>query len=228
MNEIDAALTALEVKGADAVLVRPGGDPGPVLRGARPGVLLGLRGGAATRVHRPAHRLGVTIFAPFSGSDPATEAGDLLAFVGTRPAIVLLSGAPDDLDPARIPAPVLLPVDLARKWHDRLARRERPWLAVYRLAPLMENKLNVHAESAKEIAALLKTLGGEHLLLTPGDPTDAAYAAQAPTLHPGIVHAMVEEGLTDDQIGRLLGGNLVRILTSIRSPTGNGKTPRRR
>jgi len=228
MNEIDAALTALEAKGADAILVPPGIDPGPMRWGPRPGVLLGLRGSAAARVHRPAHRLGVTVFAPFVGTAPATDIEDLLAFVGTRPAIVLLTGAPDDLDPATIPAPILLPADLARKWHDRLAGRAGPWLAVYRLAPLIENKPHVHAEVAKEIVALRKAFGGEHLLLTPGDPADATYAAQAPTLHSGIVHALVEQGVSDEEIHRLLGGNLMRVLTSIRSRTPGNRAPRPR
>ena len=170
----------------------------------------------------------MTVFAPFDGTKPVTDVEALLAFVGSRPAIVFLGGAPADLDPAPIPAPILVPVDLAQAWHDRLAGRKRPWLAVYRLAPLMAKMPHVHAEIAKEIAALLAAFGVEHLLLTPGDPADPAYAAQAPTLHPGIVNALIEEGLSDDQIRRLLGGNLTRILRSLRSPPPGNKAPRRR
>ena len=108
----------------------------------------------------------------------------------------------------------LLP-SMGREWlpsmtHGFLIRDPAPMLA-----SLEENRPPVHAEIAREIAKLVKSCGEEHVLVVPGDPADATYAAQAPTLHPGIVAALCEV-LSDDQIRSVLGGNLVRVLATRR------------
>jgi Peptidase family M28 len=204
LNEVDAFLTDFERKDADTTLLIPGNGSGQVIGGRRPAALLGLRGEVATYLCRPAHRLGVRIFAPFLGENPATEAEDLFAFAATKPAIILLEGAPADFDPAPIPAPILLPVDLALRNLEKLRERKLPWHAVYRLAPLTENKQFVHAEVAASLVGLMKSLGENHLLLTPGNPADPTYAAQAPTLHPGIVNALLEAGVTEERVRAIL------------------------
>lgn len=216
MNRIDAVLTALEQKDADGLLIPPGGDPESTLRREPQGVLLGLRGEAATRVHRPAHRLGVTLFAPFMGETPATDATDIFTFAATHPVIVVLHGAPADVDPVRIAAPILLPVDLALEWKDQLAEQKQPWLAVWPLATLTENKAHVHAELAAEIVALVKVVGEQHVLIAPAHPADPTWQAQAPTLRPGFVAALLQQGLTEAQVRAVLGGNFLGMLNSLK------------
>jgi hypothetical protein len=213
---IDRALTEREKKDAPENVLTDSANLGGLLRDLRGTVVLGLRGKAAARVHRPARRLGVLLFAPWLGDDPAgADVADLLALAREKPCVLVLHGAPEDLDLAQVPGPIVLDGKQAERWRPILAQRKEPWLVALRLGTLVENKPPVWSEVARTFTLQRTRYGARHVQLFPGDFHDDHFGRQAPTLVPGLIDAMAAQGATWPELHAMLGGNMIAMLEDV-------------
>ena len=208
MNGLDLQLTLREEERIPELVYVPDGSA-PLdrqLDDLRPTALLGLRGGAALEVARPAARLGATVFAPWMGTDPAQgDPADLDALCAEKGLLLVLEGAPESVDPAAFKAPLVLTREQAAR-----AKADARWVAVVPLDPT-----RAPADVAKDLAQAVSTLGETHVVVAPGGD-DAFHAA--------VVQAMLDAGLPQPRLTPLLGGNLVRMLQE--RPTPRKPTPK--
>jgi hypothetical protein len=213
---IDRALAERERKDAPENILTDSANLGGLLRDLRGTVVLGLRGEAAARVHRPARRLGVLLFAPWLGEKPAgADVGDLLAFAREKPCVLVLHGAPADLDLAQVPGPIVLEPSRAERWQQVLAKRKEPWLVALHFERLVENKPSAWPEIARTFTLQRTRYGARHVQFFPGDFHDEHFGIQARTLLPGLVDAMAAQGATWPELHAMLGGNMIAMLEDV-------------
>lgn len=212
---IDRALTECEAKDAPENVLIDSANLGGLLHDLRDTVVLGLRGEAAACVHRPARRLGVLVFAPWLGEKPAgAGVSDLLALAREKPCILVLLGAPEDLDVAQVPGPIVVDREQADRWLPILAKRKEPWLVALRLGALVENKPMIWSDVARSFTLWRTRYGVRHVQIFPGD-FRTAFGAQAPTLVPGLVDAIAAQGATWPELHAMLGGNMIAMLEDV-------------
>ncbi|MHC4549729.1 MAG: M28 family peptidase [Planctomycetota bacterium] len=183
---VDRELTRLEQKGAPQNVFASRTTLGPLLRDLRPTVLLGLRGGAATRLCGPAGRMGVLLFAPWRGPDPGGDLAGLVSLARRRPVVLCPDGAPDDIALLDFPGGLCVDAREAPRWD--WSTRKGPWVVV------------VRTDDAAQVIALRRSYGDTHLVVVSGH---------------GIVAGLLEAGLKPADVRRLLGGNFVRMLEAV-------------
>ncbi len=211
-NALDAELTRREAQPNDETPpLLPGSLPTTPLEDLRPTSLLGLRGDAATVLHRPARRLGVGLFAPWMGATREVAVDDLVQLSRVKPLVLCMEGAPGEVDPAGLHVPLLLPAAHAERHAPGLKERDIGWVAYLRLAPG-----DAAAAVATELLRLRELLGPEHLIVVPGDSADPAWAARAPTLTAELAQALLDGGLKPVQLKQLFGGNFVLLLERVK------------
>ncbi|MHC4953326.1 MAG: M28 family peptidase [Planctomycetota bacterium] len=215
-------------KSADETVLVAGSAPGPLLRDVRPTRLLGVKGADAVRFARDAHKVGALCFAPFAGKNPNEGAAGFRALndlAKDHPIVVDLWGADPETLPveavAQLDAPILLvPIGGWKSWKPALVRRKQPWFAVYALRPATENKPATWLEIAKDIEQRVAAGGVplHRLLIVPGPAEDAAWQAQAPTLIPGLVAALLELGFEDRAVRRMVGSGFANVVAQRLKP----------
>ncbi len=215
-------------KGADHNAILPGSAPGAALRALPPSSLLGVKGAEGVRFARAAHHVGALCYAPFAGKTPLKNPADLRLLnelAVDHPIVVDLWGADaQSLPPAALATldrPILLvPASRLADWRGVLQRRRAPWIVVYPLSAVSENKPHVHKELAVAFQQWLETakLPPARVVIVPGPAEDKAWAAQAPTLMPGVLAALEEVGYDDRTVRGLLGGNFLNLLSRTMKP----------
>ncbi len=211
-NEIDAELTRREAQPNDETPpLLPGSLPTTPLEDLRPTSLLGLRGDAASTLHRPARRLGVGLFAPWLGATREVSVDDLVELSKSSPLIVCMEGVPGEVDPSGLHAPLLLPAAHAQRHASALRERDIGWVAYRRLSPLDDA-----ASVAQSLMELRDLLGAEQVIVVPGDCADPAWAARAPTLTAELARELLGKGLRPVQLKQLFGGNFVLLLERLK------------
>ena len=91
-------------------------------------------------------------------------------------------------------------------------------------AALHENKPHVQKEVAIAFQQWLETakLPPARVVIVPGPAEDEAWAAQAPTLMPGLLAALEEVGYDERTVRGLLGGNFLNLLSRTMKPAKRG------
>ena len=219
-------------KGARQNAILPGSAPGPALRALAPTSLLGVKGGDGVRFARAAHEEGALCFAPFVGERPLENPADLRLLnelCADHPIIVDLWGAtgttlpPESL--AALDRPILLvPADRLPVWRKVLQRRRAPWIVIYPLRPLTENKQHVRVEVAAAFQRWIEAarLPPARVVIVSGPAEDETWAAQAPTYMPGLLAALESAGYDERTVRGLLGGNFLNLLSRTLKPAPRG------
>jgi hypothetical protein len=168
---------------------QPGANVDGLANDLKPTRLLGVKGYAAYRLHRPARKLGAVLFAPFLGSAPAKSAKDI-EDLGKQNVLLWLEGAPDDTVLLNYRATLLVPLERALAWEGMLKKRVHPWLAV------------AGGSDVKEILDARKRLGARRVVVSPGGP--------------GLARDLMVGTLDRRAVRQLLGGNFVAALRRVR------------